>query len=75
MTQTRTTTIYNKLPSGWRYVRTEEVPIPDRADDGVEASPEFVKLHEDAAQKAVQAETARTLEVEREFCRKVGLDA
>ena len=26
--QTRTTTIYDKRPDGWRYVRTEEVVIP-----------------------------------------------
>jgi hypothetical protein len=75
MTQIRTTTIWDKRPSGWRYVRTEEVPVPDPADDGIEATLEFVKQHEAAAQKIVQAEADRTLEVESEFCRKVGLNA
>lgn len=72
--RTRTTTIYDKKPNGWRRVRTEEVAIPDPADDGLEASPEFVQTHETAARKVIQAEADRTLAVEHEFCQKVGID-
>ena len=73
--RTRTTTIYDKRPTGWRYLGTEEFAIPDPADDGEEASPEFVKVHEEAARKVIQAEADHTLAVEAEFCQKVGTNA
>ena len=72
--RTRTTTIYDKRPDGWRYVRTEEVVIPDPtdpADDGPEVSCGPQRLQE-MASEVVRQEQEKTLEAEGEFCRKVG---
>ena len=74
--RTRTTTIYDKRPSGWRRVRTEEVAIPeppDPADDGPEVSYGPERLREMVVEE-VREERERTLAAEAEFCRKVGVD-
>lgn len=71
--QTRTTTIYDKRPDGWRFVRTEEVVIPDPADDGPEVAEGPASLEAKVLEK-VRQEKEHTLEVESEFCQKVGID-